>query len=123
MCNQSAAVNSRTVWDCGRPNACDAFALYTFQASQEGEIFMKKKLLSLSVAVVLTLCSVLSPSVTAFANSESESSAAAEAELFYSLPYDDGYTDVLGISQAQLSALKDELFTAAKNFDSQIDIT
>ena len=84
---------------------------------------MKKKLLSLSVAVVLTLCSVLSPSVTAFANSESESSAAAEAELFYSLPYDDGYTDVLGISQAQLSALKDELFTAAKNFDSQIDIT
>ena len=31
---------------------------------------MKKKLLSLSVAVVLTLCSVLSPSVTAFANSD-----------------------------------------------------
>lgn len=84
---------------------------------------MRNKLLSLSVALVLMVCSVLSPSLTAFANSESESSAAAEAELFYSLPYDDGYTDVLGISQAQLLTLKETLFTAAKNFDSEIDIT
>ena len=84
---------------------------------------MKKKLLSLSVALVLMVCSVLSPSLTAFADTESESSAAAEAELFYSLPYDDGYTDVLGISQAQFLTLKEALFTAAKNFDSEIDIT
>lgn len=84
---------------------------------------MKKKLLSLSVALVLALCSVLSPGITAFADTESESSAAAEAELFYSLPYDDGYTDVLGITQAQLLTLKEVLFTAAKNFDSEVDIT
>lgn len=47
---------------------------------------MKKKLLSLSVALVLMVCSVLSPSLTAFADTESESSAAAEAELFTACP-------------------------------------
>ena len=67
---------------------------------------------------------MLTPTLTPCAQTQGELLwAEASEEVFYSQPFDDGYTDILGISQTDFERLEQRLFTGAENFDSQIDIT
>ena len=81
---------------------------------------MVKKFLSVFICAAM----MLTPTLTPCAQTQGELLwAEASEEVFYSQPFDDGYTDILGISQTDFERLEQRLFTGAENFDSQIDIT
>ena len=80
---------------------------------------MIKRIVCVFTAVVLMLCSAVSSS----ALQERQTTVQIDAERFYSLPYDDGYTDVLGIDQSGFLSLKNKLYNAIERFDPQVDIS
>ena len=78
--------------------------------------------------ISLVLCAVFAVAFYTYAAAMPERSPRvlmreeAAEELYYSLPFDDGYAEALGISEEKFTELRNRLYTAADNFESTVNV-